>query len=214
MHSQHDVDFSRTVGARCALHSERPAHDVCVRCGTYVCAEECHRLGDNGLDYCIACVLRVEVLAERGDRFIANLVDQFVVVLPFSIGLFLQLILMKDQERFAPETALLLLLGALVSLGVMGYQLHLVAESGQTIGKRMRNIRMVRGDGSPVTLSRVIFLRNVVPGLVNSACSAFGLIDALFIFNNDRRCLHDVIADTKVVQVNPDDPFRGTRRQP
>jgi uncharacterized RDD family membrane protein YckC len=194
---------SPALGARCARHPERLAHDVCARCGSYACAQ-CHRLADNGLDYCIACLTRLDIPASRADRFIANLVDQAAVWLPVTAGFILQLIIAQAERRLRMLDAFPILLGALATLGVLAYQLYLVAESGQSLGKRMRNIRTVRMDGSPVTLGRVVVLRNVVPGLINAACNIFGLVDALFIYNPDRRCLHDVLADTKVVKVNPE----------
>jgi hypothetical protein len=45
-------------------------------------------------------------------------------------------------------------------------------------------------------------LRSVVsalPRLIPLAGNAFSLIDALFIFRQDRRCIHDMIASTRVV---------------
>jgi uncharacterized RDD family membrane protein YckC len=76
--------------------------------------------------------------------------------------------------------------------------------SGQTIGKRALDIAVVRSDGSPVALSRYIFLR-VAPmwllGLIPLVGRFIGLVDPLLIFGKERRCLHDLIADTIVVDV-------------
>lgn len=205
-----EQDFSsRPTGARCAQHPELPAEAICSRCGSYVCAR-CHRTRRDGRASCESCLSRepARVLAERGDRFVANLVDQLAVYLPFLGGIVLQVMLAPAGTE-GPGFSPLVGLGALVSLGVLGYQLYLVGQSGQTLGKRMRNLRMIRSDGSPVSVARVIFLRNFVPGLVNSFCGFFSLVDALFIFSAERRCLHDVIADTLVVQVNPEDGRGG-----
>ena len=139
-------------------------------------------------------------LAERGDRFVANLVDSFVVVLPWLVGgLIGGLSGSKDSDGVLP--AMLMALGALASLGIAGYQLYLVGTTGQTIGKRSRGIRVVRLDGSPASLGRILLLRNIVPGILGSLCGLVNLIDALMIFGEERRCLHDLLADTKVVQV-------------
>ena len=58
---------------------------------------------------------------------------------------------------------------------------------------------MVRRDGSPVSVSRVILLRNVLNGLLGMI-PFYGLIDVLFIFGDARRCVHDHIADTIVIK--------------
>ena len=74
-----------------------------------------------------------------------------------------------------------------------------VAENGQSIAKKMLAIRVVRSDGSPATLGRIFWLRNVVNTLI-SIVPFYFLIDFLFIFAEDRQCLHDKIADTIVVK--------------
>jgi len=61
------------------------------------------------------------------------------------------------------------------------------------------NIKVVRTDGSPITLARIFFLRNLVNGAL-SIIPLYGFIDLLFIFNEQRQCLHDKIADTIVVK--------------
>lgn len=198
MHPQ-PVSFGAPLeGALCARHPALNAKATCFRCGSYACAQ-CYQLGADGQDYCVDCQARVPVLASRGARFVANLVDQLVVILPWVVGAILQAIV-DGNNRGGDRDFVLMGLGALVSIGMGIYQLVLVAQNGQSIGKRMMKIRLVRTDGSPVSLARVIFLRNLVPGFINSFCGFFSLVDALFIFNDDRRCLHDAIADTKVVE--------------
>ncbi len=80
---------------------------------------------------------------------------------------------------------------------------RLVQRNGQTIGKKLFNIRIVRSDGSPVTLSRVFFLRFLISralAWVPFVGGLYVLTDTLFIFGDRRRCVHDYIADTIVVR--------------
>jgi uncharacterized RDD family membrane protein YckC len=74
-----------------------------------------------------------------------------------------------------------------------------VARNGQTIAKKLVGIKVVRSDGSPASLGRIFWLRNVVNGLLG-IIPLYGLIDILFIFGEQRQCLHDKIADTIVVK--------------
>lgn len=153
----------------------------------------------DGQDYCVTCDQRAPILAERGDRFVANLVDNFILALPIlGAG-----ILAAIFSRNGGAVGFAFLLGALGTLGVLGYQITL-AQHGQSIGKRMRNIRVVRTDGSPASLGRILLLRNLVPAVIGSFCGIFGLVDVLLIFGDERRCLHDMLADTKVIQGSSD----------
>ena len=74
----------------------------------------------------------------------------------------------------------------------------LMRRNGQSIGKKATGIKVVRSDGSAASLSRLIWLRNVVNWII-SIIPLYGLIDVLFIFGESRQCLHDKIADTIVV---------------
>lgn len=185
----------RFSGAICAHHANFRAIAICSRCGSYVCSQ-CHQLGADGKDYCFACNLREPDLAERGDRFVANLVDSLIIFIPMMGAGFVGAI-------FSRYEGLAILLGTLTSLGVLGYQASL-ASYGQSIGKRMRHIRVVRTDGSRASLGRILVLRNFIPALIGSFCGLFGIIDALTIFGEERRCIHDLLADTKVVKVTSD----------
>ncbi|MDB4981946.1 MAG: hypothetical protein JWM82_2698 [Myxococcales bacterium] len=82
----------------------------------------------------------------------------------------------------------------------------LLARRGQTIGKIVAGTRVVLLDGSPAPFKKIVVLRtwvfhllSYIPG-VNRLAPVVGLIDALYIFRADRRCLHDQLAGTKVVR--------------
>jgi uncharacterized RDD family membrane protein YckC len=75
----------------------------------------------------------------------------------------------------------------------------LVARNGQTIGKRLLEIKVVRSDGSPASLGRIFWLRNFVNWLL-SVIPFYGLVDLLLIFGVRQQCIHDLLADTVVVR--------------
>jgi uncharacterized RDD family membrane protein YckC len=115
----------------------------------------------------------------------------------------------KDQGPPPLFTVLLLASLALFVLGLAAleiYQIVLLAQRGQTIGKRVMNIRIVKfeNDGEPGIVHAWV-LRALVPGVISSLPfgigAVFSLADILFIFREDRRCIHDLIAGTKVVQL-------------
>lgn len=147
------------------------------------------------------------VLASRLARLGAVLLDSVIVILP------LFLIAMPAYSDYvarakglatsssAPSSFLMGVLGlALIAFLIL--QLVLLYRSGQTVGKKLVGIRIVRPDGSRASFPRVLGLRYVVPGVIGAIPllgPLFSLIDPLFIFAEDRRCLHDKFADTVVV---------------
>jgi uncharacterized RDD family membrane protein YckC len=84
---------------------------------------------------------------------------------------------------------------------------YLLARRGQTVGKWLVGTRIVYAsdDGLPTLTTTlgarygVLWVINLIPFVGN----VFGLVDVLFIFRADRRCLHDLIAGTKVINVEP-----------
>ena len=71
--------------------------------------------------------------------------------------------------------------------------------NGQSIAKKLLGIKVVRSDGSPASLGRLIWLRNVLNWFI-SIVPLYGVVDSLFIFGEAHQCLHDKIADTIVVK--------------
>jgi uncharacterized RDD family membrane protein YckC len=132
----------------------------------------------------------------------------------FMIFAVVELILARRAGWLAPsgmlmraEQQLILFLGP---LPLVFYQWNLIRHEGQTIGKRIMKLRIVRTDGAPVDFLRGVVLRDwilhvpmaavyvfagpvsFVPMLVSGAVYGPVLLAA-------RRGLHDYVADTKVV---------------
>lgn len=140
--------------------------------------------------------------AQRWMRLVAVLLDAGIVMVPtWMMGAMLESV----RRPFAQPSdgAKLLLLVYLLGLATfVVVQLVMLHRSGQTVGKRLMGIRIVRADGSRAGLRRIFLLRLLVPNLIAAIPFLglfFALIDSLFIFADDRRCLHDRFADTIVV---------------
>jgi uncharacterized RDD family membrane protein YckC len=95
-------------------------------------------------------------------------------------------------------------------LALLIYSLILLATRGQTLGKKILGIRIgTFPDGHNPGGVKTILLRIFVNGLITAiplVGSAYSLIDICFIFRQDRRCIHDLIAGTQVIKGQPVNP--------
>lgn len=166
-------------------------------------------------------------LAERGARLLAASIDELIllgIALPALLTpIATHAVRLDMPTASAPIDPLLIdtgqmesqLISAMLSgpgfvitvlalLAWCGITAWLVATNGQTIGKRMVGIKVVRTDGSPASFGRIFLMRNVVstlPAFLPFIGLLYQLvIDPIFIFQDSRRCLHDLIADTTVVR--------------
>lgn len=145
------------------------------------------------------------VKADRGIRLVARLIDgglQLACVVPFFISMIISPSLRNDE--FTSGHWIGMAISGVLLLILLVYQLVLLSQTSQTLGKRWMSIKIVRNDGSPVSFGRVLGLRMVVITLIEQVpCvgPVFGLVNVLWIFGEESRCLHDLMADTKVVNV-------------
>jgi uncharacterized RDD family membrane protein YckC len=153
-------------------------------------------------------------LASRFVRLVAVTVDGllgFIAFTPAYVTSFRQIAQHAQQLRGNPLAIWMAMansggwfyLGVAGALIVLIVDLILLARNGQTIGKKLLGIKVVRVDGSPVTLFRVFFLRYVVNTLITMIPllgSIYALADSLMIFGEKRRMIHDRIADTIVIK--------------
>lgn len=144
--------------------------------------------------------------ADRGIRLVAKIVDGLAFGLIAVIAIVAAIVLPELDGNSQAQGIVgiaLLVIGIAAFVGLLVYNLLMLQRYGQTIGKRMFNIRIVRTDGSPCDLVRIIFARWLpvtLLGAIPLFGSIIGLVDPLMIFRNDQRCMHDLIADTIVVK--------------
>jgi uncharacterized RDD family membrane protein YckC len=141
--------------------------------------------------------------AGRGNRLAAVLIDAVpIAVVAIIAAIVIPMAGVGGDGKINAVGGILMALMALLILGYAVYQLLLLHRNGQTFGKKMMNIKIVRNDGSRASLGRIFGLRMFVPGLIGAipfVGGVFSLIDPLFIFGEEKRCLHDLIADTIVI---------------
>jgi uncharacterized RDD family membrane protein YckC len=156
-------------------------------------------------------------LAERGARLLAASIDELILLaisLPMVIGGIPALMALvtgtADIESLDTMGVLRVMVGGpgtiITVLALIAWCIvtaWLVATNGQSIGKRLVGIKVVRTDGSRASFARIFLLRNVVNGLPNLLPYVgllYQLVDPLLIYQESRQCLHDKIADTTVVR--------------
>ncbi len=148
-------------------------------------------------------------LADRGSRLAAKILDGvFAAVLAFACAcaaFFIVPVFGLEDPDEQTNTAIGLMFVAIIgsSLVILTWNAVWISKYGQTIGKRVLRIKIVRTNGSRVSLLRVIFLRWLpfaAIGFIPIIGFLVNLLDPLMIFSASQRCLHDLIADTDVVR--------------
>jgi len=166
-------------------------------------------------------------LAHRGRRLGARVIDWFLVALSLIPGFsiitneimkLVPLVLQGQPPDFSlVDQTTMLRGGGMIIMGwlvVMLIQLVLLSLRGQSIGKILLGIRVVKvADGSRAGFLHAWLLREalmtvcgflvcIVPLLgFLMLRPVFHLVDWLMIMRSDQRCLHDLIAGTKVVKL-------------
>jgi len=144
-------------------------------------------------------------LAGRGTRLLAAIVDALIgAALGWMVGSIpavASLVASQGPVGFGSFNYMSVLIGLPIFLIVQG---GLLLKLGQTVGKIVFRLRIVRSDGSNADAWRLLGLRygiGILLGVNAMVAGIYGLIDALLIFRESRKCLHDSIADTKVIKV-------------
>lgn len=129
--------------------------------------------------------MRPPSMASRGSRLLAAIVDSLIFAAIYVVGL-----MVSSFE--------IILLG-IVLFGIL--QIYLLTSDGQTVGKKVMNIKivMVNGNTNGGFVPNVL-MRSILNSLI-AMIPFYSLVDILFIFREDQRCIHDLIAGTKVVKV-------------
>ena len=153
-------------------------------------------------------------LASRSRRLLAAVIDSILLV-----AALLPLLALPGALDWLDQADRLddLLLSLLVYVAMLVLHGYLLVSRGQSIGKWLLNIQIVDAQSQALLpVWRVLLLRTfwLLPidllatwflGEDGSfrLVSRIGLVDSLFIFGKDRRCLHDVLANSLVMNYDP-----------
>lgn len=146
-------------------------------------------------------------LASLGQRFMGRFVDNLVSAVVSVAALFIvgDGIQAFNTEDAAEQLSTSLLFYA-YALPFNALQWWLIVSSGQSIGKKLANTRIVRDDGTPVGFASGVVLREwvtVAVGSIPVVGIVVSIVDAILIFiGHDRKTLHDRIAGTKVIDAS------------
>tara|TARA_B100000941_G_C28451234_1_gene525169 strand:- start:354 stop:890 length:537 start_codon:yes stop_codon:yes gene_type:complete len=159
------------------------------------------------------------VLAERSQRFYAFVLD---ALFSFSVSLIIPLIL---SPLIKNSDLIIALLCFVIIVTIQGY---LLINTGQSIGKRLMNIRIVDSINLKIPSFKKVFLIRYIliwqiPNLMSlillasnseldasdpsnsegiiSLIAFIVLAQTLLIFKNDRRCGHDILSGTIVEKI-------------
>ncbi|WMS88931.1 RDD family protein [Pleionea litopenaei] len=146
-------------------------------------------------------------LASRWHRLAASIIDSIILV-AVTVPIYYLSGLMDQLLDGEVSSVSFLLLSAAISIGsfilVNGYFL---VRDGQTMGKKALGIQIVSMTNEPVSATTITKRYGFAIGIsyIPFAGSLLSLIDTLFIFSESKRCLHDLVAGTQVVDVQKDE---------
>lgn len=143
-------------------------------------------------------------LATRGSRFSASIIDA-ITVTPI---VWLIMYFTGGYDGFAegqlPSLLYTLTFGLIGTATFLLIHGKLLLRDGQTWGKRLENIKIVTIEDKHANLStlskRYVFYWGLP--LIPIVGHFISMINILFIFSKSKRCIHDYIGNTKVVQAN------------
>ena len=143
-------------------------------------------------------------LAGRGTRLLAQLIDGLIGGISILPGVALMLLGGGFKHSARPLAFAGMGLIGLAVLALVIIQIYLLSTRGQTIGKKLLDVRIVRfEDNTNPGFVKAFLLRAFVNGLIGAIPLigvVYSLVDICFIFRDDKRCIHDLIAGTQVVK--------------
>lgn len=142
-------------------------------------------------------------LASRWKRLGGGLIDSLlsmIIMGPIMLATGVLQMALRGEAMSIGQQAVLFAAGWLVFLALNGY---LLMNRGQTIGKLVLRTRIVDLSGNVPNFGKLLILRYLIVGLAGQIPilgSIAVIVNALFIFGKERRCLHDYMAGTRVIE--------------
>lgn len=139
-------------------------------------------------------------LATRASRLGAYLLDLLSFVI---LGIVAAISIPALNKTGADAANVAIVIVGIAMIGIAIVHTVFLHKYGQTIGKRLLSIKVVQTNGMRCELWRFFFLRALPVGILSNIPFIgmfIGLADSLMIFGQEQRCLHDLTANTVVIQ--------------
>ena len=140
--------------------------------------------------------------ASRWKRLWASLIDTLTIMVVTVPVMILTGGFDGVSEGVGPSLSYNLLMGAIGLIIFFAININLLIKSGQTVGKLALGIKIVDLNGEKPTFNQHLVKRYAVfflPGQIPVVGQLISIANVLFIFGKQKRCVHDYIAGTIVV---------------
>jgi uncharacterized RDD family membrane protein YckC len=141
-------------------------------------------------------------LASRGKRFLGRVIDNLITILGM-VPAFIYLFVTEAAEAEETDEDLFFVMIIAGAIFINIFQWYLITTSGQSIGKKVLGTRIVCARTKEITgFARAVLAREWLPAIISQipfVGGIFGLVNALAIFGQEHRCVHDHFANTIVI---------------
>ena len=148
-------------------------------------------------------------LADLGKRFLGALVDGGIGIVFVGPGYAMMVVgsIMAEQNKnLLPFVFIGLALTLLGGIALIATQIYLLATRSQTIGKYFLKTQIVDfNTGVRSDFVQCFLLRSLLNGVIGAVpClgAIYAIVDICFIFREDKRCIHDLLAKTCVIDIS------------
>lgn len=151
-----------------------------------------------------------DATADLGKRFLGSLADGLASLVLMAPGGILLMMASEGDDGPNPDSPLTIAGFVVFGIGLLaliGLQVYLLATRSQSIGKYLLKTQIYDYEtNAPASFAKCFLLRGLVNSLICAIPCCIGylysLVDILFIFGEEHRCLHDQIAGTYVVDIS------------
>ena len=161
------------------------------------------------------------MLASWGRRALAQIVDAVIV----GVGALILVLLLialgfsadSDSGLVAYIVFALVSVLAFTVVAFLYAPLMMARTNGQTVGRQLTGIRVIRADGQPMTFGYAMLREVAVKALLVGVASSFTfgiawLLDVLWpLWDEENRALHDFVVNTRTIRTRRRAPRRAPR---
>lgn len=144
-----------------------------------------------------------QILASRWARLGASIIDSIIMMIVVVPVMYFTGGFDGITSGVQPGFVYMFSMGIVSFIVFFAINYRFLIANGQTIGKKVLEIKIVDLDGNVPVFQPQLLIRYavyVLPGQIPVVGTIFSLVNILFIFGKEKRCIHDLAAKTKVVK--------------